>query len=56
LAERHTQDLPVTGAQMLGYKHNLTAMIRIMSHLPIDSLHHRVRFAANGDGAAEVGV
>src|ERR1035438_281903 len=36
---------------VLGQQHNLSHVTRVMRHLPVDGLHHRVRFAADHDAA-----
>ena len=51
-ATRHAEALPVSCLQMLGQKDDLAAVVRIVRDLPVDGLHHGMRFTADGDGAA----
>src|SRR5271165_2145988 len=53
---RHAQAAPLFGLQMLGQKDNLSAVIRIMSQLPVDRLHHRVRFSADRHPPLQIGI
>src|ERR1700678_1352704 len=46
-AARHAQVLPSIMAQVLSQKYDLSAMVGVMRHLPVDGLHHGVRFPAN---------
>src|ERR1035438_7183016 len=48
LPARDAQRMPVAVFEVLGKQDNLSAMIRVMSNLTINGLHHRVGFAANG--------
>ena len=43
-------------AEMLRQQNDLADVMRIVGELAIDGLHHGVLFAANGDGAGQVGV
>ena len=41
---------------MFGEQNDLAAVVAVVRDLTVDGLHHGVRFAANGDGAHEVGI
>lgn len=53
---RDAQCLPFLTREMLGKEHNLSDVVGIMADLAIDSLHHRMRFRANGDGSSEIRI
>ena len=53
---RNGQRCPLRRRQMLRQKNDLTNMARVVRHLPVDGLHDGVRFVADIDRAAEVGV
>jgi hypothetical protein len=48
LSARHAQTHPVDILEVLGQKHNLSAMVGVMSNLTIDGLRDRMEFSANG--------
>src|SRR5579863_9957620 len=52
---RNAEGLPVVFREVLGQQDDLADVRGVMSELAVDGLHDRVRFSANGDGAAEVG-
>src|ERR1700730_11270962 len=45
---RYAQRLPLMMFEVLCEKHNLSAMVGVMSNLAIDSLHDRMGLATNG--------
>ena len=49
------EGLPAVAGEVLGEKDDLADVVRVMRELAIDGLHHGVGFAADGDGAGEVG-
>src|SRR5450759_525310 len=52
----HGERLPLPGTKVFGQHNNLPDVVGIMSHLPVDGLHHRVFLAADGHRASDIGL
>jgi len=59
VAARDAEGIPFAGfrgGEMLGGENDLADVVRVVRDLPVDRLHHRMRFGADRDGALQVRV